>query len=95
MISLVLRALVAALLDIGSGTGIGRHAGDNDPIQHCVGLPVAAPVESMSDGLTRRSLDGCHAAHVRPGGFGAEPLWVIAGGCQQDGGSLGGQSVDG
>ena len=27
-------SLVAALLDIGSGTGIARHAGDNDPIQH-------------------------------------------------------------
>ena len=46
-------------------------------------MAVAGPVESVAVGAARGRRDGGGAAQVREGGFGAEPLGVVAGGDQQ------------
>jgi hypothetical protein len=51
-----------------------------------VGLAVAAPVEPMPGHLARRRLQRCHPAQVSEGGFAPQPLWVVPGGYQEDGG---------
>jgi hypothetical protein len=40
-----------AALGVGAGGRVGAHAGEHDPPQGVVGLPVAAGVEAVADGL--------------------------------------------
>jgi len=38
----------SAAFDVGAGGGVGAHAGEHDPPQGMVGLPVAAGVEPVA-----------------------------------------------
>ena len=54
-----------------------------------VGGPVPAAVEAVSVGLAAGGGDRCGAAEVGEGGFGAQPVGVVAGGDQQLPGDVG------
>src|SRR4051812_39562439 len=68
--------------DVVASWLVVQHAGDDDSVQRAVGLSVAATVQSMPDGLSRRRRDGGYPAQVCPRCFATEPLRVVAG-CDQ------------
>ena len=60
-----------------------------------VGLAVAAGIEAVTSDFPRRCLDRGGRAQVRPGGLRAQPLRVISGGDQEQGGGVGADAVQG
>jgi hypothetical protein len=76
-------ALVGPPLDIGPGWWVAVHADQGDAPQGVVGAAVTSPVEPVAVGATRGRGDGRGTAQVGEGGFGAEPLGIVAGGDQQ------------
>src|SRR5437879_10857928 len=56
-----------AAFDIGAGGRMRAQAGEHDPPQRMVGLPVAAGVEPVPDSLARGCGDRGGRAQVRPG----------------------------
>src|SRR5262245_35374563 len=73
-------SLLVAPLDVEPGAGVGAHAGDDDAPEGVVGLAVAAPIQPVTDNLAAGGFYGGHPAQVGPGGLGAKPLGVVAGG---------------
>ena len=72
-------AVCRASSHIGGGRRMVPHADDDGSMEGGVGLSVAAAVEAMAaGGHPRRSGDGTRAAELREGGFGANPVGVIA-----------------
>ena len=83
-----------AAFDVRPGRLVRSHAGEHDSPQGMVGLTVASGVEpKATGGLARRSRDRGDTAQVRPGGFGAQPLGMVAGGDEEDGGDVGADAV--
>ena len=78
----------AAPFDVDACSSVRAHAGEHDAPQGVVGLPVAAAVEPVTDRLARRGVDRGDAAQVSPGGFGSDPVGVVPGGDEQQGGSV-------
>src|SRR5258708_7289057 len=75
--------------DVGPGGRVRAHPRDHDPPQGVVGLTVAAAVQPVPVlGFARVRRDGSGGAQVRPGGFGAEPVGVVAGRDEQHGGGV-------
>jgi hypothetical protein len=77
------QTLFGAPLDIGSGRWVAAHPDQGDLPQGVVGPAVAAAIQPVAVGATRGGWDGGGAAQMREGGFGAQPLGVVAGGDQQ------------
>ena len=95
MISSLVQPFDGAPFDVGAGAGVDFHASQHDAPQGVVGLAVTGGVESLPDDLARRRRDRGDAAEVGPGRFAAEPVGVVAGGDQQDGGGVGADAVQG
>ncbi len=87
------QAFFAAPVRVGAGGRVRAHAGDDDPPQGVVGLAVPAAVEAVPAGLSRGGRDRGDCAQVRPGGLAAQPLRVVPGGDQQQGGGIGADAV--
>jgi len=68
---------------------------NTDAPQGVVGLPVAAPVEPMAGRLAGRGVDRGDPAEVGEGGLGADPVGVVAGGDEQQGGGVGADTLQG
>src|SRR3954447_15865620 len=78
------QALGGAAGDVVDGRLVPAHAHDHRPVEGSVGLPVAAAVKAVAAvGATGAGGDGAGAAHLREGGFGADPVAVVAGGHEQ------------
>jgi len=81
-------SFLGAPLDVGPGSRVVDHAGDDDVPERGVGLAVAAPVEAVPFVFAAGGVEGCDAAEVSEGGFVAEPGWVVAGGDEERGGAV-------
>ena len=88
MISGLERPSASAPFDVGAGTWVRAHAGEHDAPQGVVGLAVAAAVEPVAGHLAGRGVDRGDAAEVSEGGLGGDPLGVVAGGDEQQGGGV-------
>src|SRR5215212_4932013 len=77
------QALFGPPFDIGAGAGTEPHPDDHGQVQGPVGVAVPAAVQPVPAGLARAGRDGGDPAQVGEGGLAAEPLGVLAGGCQQ------------
>ena len=88
-------AFDGAAFDVGTGARIVAHPGHHDPPQGVVGLTVAAAVQPVTDRLAGGGLDRGDAAEVGEGGFGGDPLGVVADGDEQQGGRVGTDTVQG
>jgi hypothetical protein len=68
---------------------------EHDPVEGGVGLPVAAAVEPMPDGLAGGRLDWAGTAQRREGGVAGEAGGVVTGGDQQGSGAVGADAEPG
>ena len=93
MISGLERPSRSAPFDVGAGPRVRAHAGEHDPPQGVVGLPVAAPVEPVTGHLAGRGVDRGDPAEVGEGGLGGDPFGVVAGGDEQQGGGADADTV--
>src|SRR4051812_20853708 len=66
-------SFVHPTFDVGAGSRVAGHAGDDDAPERGVGLAVATPVEAMSLLFAAAGVDRCGPAEVGKGGFAAEP----------------------
>src|ERR1700712_514142 len=57
-------SLSQALLDVGERRLVASHAGDDDPVERGVRLPIAAPVQPMARRLPARRRDRTDAAQL-------------------------------
>ena len=74
--------------DVGASGPVGAHPGDHDPPQGMVCFAVPAAVEPVPAGLPRGRGDRRDGAHMRPGSLTAQPLRVVPGRDQQQGGGV-------
>src|SRR5215204_7576630 len=73
------QAFVGAALGVGAGAGVVAEAAKNDNVERVVGATVAAAVGPVAVGASAAGGDRCGAAEVREGGFGLDPVKVVAG----------------
>ena len=74
---------------------MGAHPGDHDPPEGVAGLAVTAGIEAVAGDFPRRCLERGGRAQVRPGGLAAQPLRVVPGRDQEQGGGVGADPVQG
>jgi hypothetical protein len=71
---------VEAAGDVAAGAGIGAETGEHDAPERMVRLAVPAPVEPVAAGeFAGGCLEGCDTAQLRPSGFAADSLGIVAG----------------
>jgi hypothetical protein len=92
---LLSQALPAAPLDVGPRRGMGAHPGDHDPPQGVAGLAVAAGIEAVAGPLAGGRRDRGGRAQVRPGRLGPQPVRVVPGRDQEQGGGVRADAVQG
>ena len=88
-------AIPGAPGDVGSRSGIGGHAAQGDYVESPVGIPIAAPVETMAWDLTGRSGDWSDTAEVGEGRLGAEAGGIITGCHEKSAGGIGADPTKG
>ena len=83
-------AVSGASCDVVDSRLVEPHTDDDSAIEGGVGLSVAAPIEAVpAGGHPGRSRDRTRATEFREGGFGANPVGVIAEDDQHLGGGVG------
>jgi hypothetical protein len=70
---------VSAALGVGAGAWVVAEAAKDDNVECIVGATVTAAIEPVSVGASAAGGDRCGAAEVREGGFGLDPVKVVAG----------------
>jgi hypothetical protein len=70
---------VSAALGVGAGAWVVAEAAKNDNVERIVGSTVTATIEPVSVGASAAGGDRRGAAEVREGGFGLDPVKVVAG----------------
>ena len=83
------QAFVGAALGVGAGAWVVAEAAKNDNVERVVGATVAAAIEPVAVGASAAGGDRCGAAEVREGGFGLDPVKVVAGADEHLAGDLG------
>jgi hypothetical protein len=69
---------------------VPAHADDHAAVERRVGLPVSTAVETVASvGLAGPGRDRAGAAQLREGGFGPDPVGVVAGGGEELAGDVG------
>jgi hypothetical protein len=86
---------VSAALGVGAAAWVVSEAAKNDNVEGIVGATVTAAIEPVSVGASAAGGDRCGAAEVREGGFGLDPVKVVAGGNEYLAGDLGSNSGKG
>ena len=80
---------MGAALGVGAGAWVVAEAAKDDNVECIVGATVTAAIEPVSVGASAAGGDRCGAAEVREGGFGGDPVKVVAGGDEHLAGDLG------
>jgi hypothetical protein len=80
---------VSAALGVGAGAWVVAEAAKNDNVERIVGGTVTAAIEPVSVGASAAGGDRRGAAEVREGGFGLDPVKVVAGADEHLAGDLG------
>ena len=70
---------MSAALGVGAGAWVVSEAAKNDDVERVVGATVTATIEPVSVGASAAGGDRSGAAEVREGGFGLDPVKVVAG----------------
>jgi hypothetical protein len=83
------QAFVGSSLDVGGGAWVVAEAAENDNVERVVGATVTAAVEPVSVGASAAGGDRRGAAEVREGGFGLDPVKVVAGADEHSAGDFG------
>jgi hypothetical protein len=86
---MISRVLLASAFRVGARCGVAGEPDHGDAPEGVIRLAVAALVESVTDRLARRRLDRGRAAERGECGVAGEPVRVVAGCNQQDGGDVG------
>ncbi|MCE3276629.1 MAG: hypothetical protein K0R13_2484 [Propionibacteriaceae bacterium] len=89
MISGLRQAFVGAPLGVSAGAWVVAEAAKNDNVERIVGATVTAAVEAVSVGAPAAGRDRRGAAEVRKGGFGLDPVKIVAGADEHLAGDLG------
>jgi hypothetical protein len=77
---------------VGAGAWVVSEATKNDNVKRIVGATVTATTEPVSVGASAAGGDRRGAAEVREGGFGVDPVKVVAGADGHLAGDLGSNS---
>ena len=72
-----------------AGASVVSHAAENDDVEGVVCVAVTATVEPVPAGASAAGGDRRDAAEVREGGFGVDPVRVVAGAGEHLAGDLG------
>ena len=74
-----------AAFDVGAGSRVHAHAGDDGHVERPVEASVTAAVDAVTDGVARGRGDGAGACEAGERGLGSDASQVRPG-CQRDGG---------
>ena len=80
---------MGAALGVGAGAWVVAEAAKNDDVERVVGATVTAAIEPVSMGASAAGGYRRGAAEVREGGFGLDPVKVVAGADEHLAGDLG------
>ena len=83
------QAFVGSALGVGAGAWVVAEAAKNDNVERIVGAAVTAAIEPVWVGASAAGGDRRGAAEVREGGFGLDPVKVVAGADEHLAGDLG------
>src|SRR5690606_21221694 len=82
-------AFGGAAFDVGAGGRVVAHAGEHDPVEGGVGLPVSSPVEPVAAGPPGGGGQWCGGAEHGERGLRVQPVRVVAGGDEELSGGVG------
>ena len=80
---------MGAALGVSAGAWVVAEAAKNDNVERIVGATDTAAVEAVSGGASAAGRDRRGAAEVRKGGFGLDPVKIVAGADEHLAGDLG------